>query len=149
MTAKEFLKMLKTAVGDKPWPSKETLRDQIGIAFRAEAINRIKSRKLGEIDDKSSSAVKRELYEYGKALIKLLEVPDIDRLLFDRVMDDVIKNHNAVQSKEKRERAGLASKKRALDSQNQPKEEGASAMCQTNHTGGFSLGEALGQVPKS
>jgi hypothetical protein len=145
VTAKDFLKKLKEAVGDKPWPTPDVLKDQLGIAFEAEARNRIKSRKLGEIDDRLSFAIKRELYAYGQALIGVLGVADIDRMLFDRVMDGVIKEHNAIQVEEKSARISLAHAKSAKELANAPKGPEASGMCQQDHEGGFTLGQAFGR----
>ena len=143
MTAKEFLKKLKEAVGDKPWPAMDVLKDQIGIAFEAEARNRIKSRKLGEIDDNSSWAIKRELYAYGQALVGILGTPEIDKMAFDRIMEGVIAEHNVIQVKEKNLRTSLVHAKRADERARAPKEEKASGMVQSDHQGGFTLGQAF------
>jgi hypothetical protein len=143
MTAKEFLKLLKETVGEKPWPTPDVLRDQIGVAFEAEARNRIKMRKLGEIDERSSHAIKRELYAYGQALVGVLGVPEIERAAFDRVMDGVISRHNAIQVKEKQARIHLAHAKRAKESASAPRGPEASGMVQNNHEGGFTLGQAF------
>lgn len=141
MTAKDFLKKLKEAVGDKPWPSSEVLKDQIGIAFEAEARNRIKSRKLGPIDERSAWAIKRELFAYGQALVGILGASVIDKMLFDRVMDGVILNHNAIQNKEKQERIALVKKKMAKE---RSAESGPAIPVEMGEGKAFTLGQAIG-----
>lgn len=143
MTVKDFLKRLKEAVGSKPWPTPDVLKDQVGIAFEAESRNRIRSRKLGEIDERSEWALKRELYAYGQALTGALGIPEIDRLAYDRVMEAVVREHNALQKKEKDERTALAHKKRAREAAAVPKGPASSGRIQTDHEGGFTLSQAF------
>ena len=91
-------------------PEKNVLKDRVGRAFSEEARQRLGSRHKGFVDRATLWNFKQELFAYGLALVGVVELPPVDKIQFDRVIDSIIEDHNVAVGKERSARAASIKK---------------------------------------